>query len=280
MTKVSDSAKSELNKLARKFFCLFITICFFYFTGVFNELAFMIMLAIAFFVFACNGKRDKIIKDNKYDVNRQQAIKDYCDSLDSMKLTEINENWINRDFTTARFAKKDEISEIKADYFLYEFLLNRQGGSGLIFQDIKASYQFGLSSNIVKIDKINCLAFLPDPDATRGLLNQIIDFIYFGYLRPRAHMSDYTLEQIISVRKNINKNIEKNISKNYKKIFQILFSGESFRIAGKIIRNENGKKLLLITAVNTEKEHIVLLPEKTIVNIFENLNNICLKNMH
>ena len=284
MTKVSDNAKNELNKFGDFYFIFFSFMTIFCIGMLFlpnsDELKLCLLPIIIFVSYKWLIGRYKILTGNKDDTKREQAIKDYCDSLNGMELTKINENWINKDFTTARFAEKNEISEIKAYYFLYELLLSGKSNPGFVCQYIKINYQFGLSSNIVKIDKLNCLALLPDPDTTKNLLNQVIDFICFGYIRPREYIADYTSKQITSARKNIGKSIEEVVLRNYKKIFQILFSGVSFRIAGRIIKNKNGKKLLLITAIKTKKRRIVLLPEKTIVNIFENLNNICIKNIY
>ncbi|MCK5510381.1 hypothetical protein KAI65_02460 [Candidatus Parcubacteria bacterium] len=284
MTKVSDYARYELDKLGEFYFIIFWLM---FTTIVLSDskeiiiVKLLLLMIVLFLLSVWLIDRTRIIKENKRAAKRQKAIKE-CYHLFVVKDLIIHDNWLDKKLTSTRFIdNEEEKKEIAGNRFSYEIILDKANSGLNPWREVKVNTDFYVIENMIKIDGIDSLAFLPDPSETEGLLTGVFGFINYEYCLlkkiSRQH-SDYTFKALIDVFEKTKKNIRNVLLKNYQDALKIFLSGEEFEIAGETIKGEGDKKILLITAVRTETKYIVLFPEKSILDIFSSLNKIVLKN--
>ena len=158
---------------------------------------------------------------------------------------------------------------------LYKFFLDRQNTLG-VYQAVEAIiFLDNLDDDIVMMDEIDRVAFILSTGKIKLLLERFFHFIRWQYHNRRGlSMRDYTFKAIKDLSVHISAETERVILKKQKDVFKIFQSGEKFQIAGEIVKVGNGKEIFLITAVKTEKQHIVLFPIKMTKSMFAILNNI------
>jgi len=280
MTKVSDNAKGELNKFGDFYFTLFSLLAFFYVTTAwlldfsdFSAMQICLSPVVAFVLYKWLTGRYKIIKNNKKDVKREQAIKD-CreDCFIDVNITE--EVWIDKYLTSIRFFNAEESDKFQKNIFSYKFFLDKENTLG-VYQAVEAIVFLDNSDDIVMIDGIDHIAFMLSTSKIKLLLERLFHFIRWQYYNERdLSVRDYTFNAIKDLGGYVSAKAEKVVLKAQKDALKIFQSGEKFQVAGEVVKGGNGKKLFLITAVKTETQDIVLFPVKMVKSIFAGLNNI------
>ena len=283
MTKVSDYARSKLNKLGIDYFKFFIVIFAFCILRTMSlthkwiitvvhisrlEAFFLIFISFLLLV-QWLPRRAKIIKDYKKDKKRQWDIKDYRDSIASEELTKIYEDLLDKNLTFVGFI------DIKEDESLgCKILLNWENCGSDISREIKTSVNF-YAKNLISIDGIDGFVVLPDPYITKNLLEQALYFISSEYRRRKDMFTpDCTFTAVVDAKEDLDKKIYEILEKNYQDVLRLLLSKKEFKVAGKKIKEGAGKEFFLITSVIIEEEKYALLPTRAIKTIFSRINDI------
>lgn len=274
--KYSDYAKKRLNRLGwRTLYYVssfgLLALCFLFedsHATRWGLLALIFILFIGKTILWLNDRK-KITEENELDAVRKNAIENFYISIVNGKIGS-GENWmLNRKFTSPHL-----INVGKENCFGYEITLHEQNDR--ICQKITTNVSFySTSKNTFKIDGIDYPALLPRPDNIGLLLATVFNFISSKYRLQKnlIEKSDYTSKIIQDVREYIKGFINNILSKNYPTALNIFLSEKEFEIAGAVLEGKDNKKLLLITAIKTENEEIVLFPTKTITDIFSGLCN-------
>lgn len=288
MEKYSDYAKKKLNKLG-VLYLVFLVFVFALSSALgsnLKELTISIVLGLFGIIsYALNvwlNKRREIKEENEIDTLKKLQIEDYYMHIANRGI-ENKEKWLEKKIPSARFASDEEKMGIEENSFCYRIFLNyRHCGYG-IHEEMKIDYSFRLGSGkIMKMNGIDCLALLPYQNEAITLLVRIFDFIaeqrYKIALDGFPKKTDHTLKALENTRENIVKYVRNITSANYQDTLEIFLSGEEFEVAGIELDGGNNTKIFLLTAIREGDKEIVLFPTKTIVDIFDNLNSIVLKN--
>ncbi|MBU4082716.1 hypothetical protein KKB98_02090 [Patescibacteria group bacterium] len=288
MEKYSDYAKRKLNKLGRNYLMFLLLMSMFLVILILNlkEMTLSVVLGLFGIIsYALNvwlNKRREIKEENEIDTLKKLQIEDYYMHI-ANRGVENKERWLEKKILSARFASDEEKMGIEENSFCYRIFLNyRHCGYG-IHEEMKIDYSFRLGSGkIMKMNGIDCLALLPYQNEAITLLVRIFDFIaeqrYKIALDGFPKKTDHTLKALENTRENIVKYVRNITSANYQDTLEIFLSGEEFEVAGIELDGGNNTKIFLLTAIREGDKEIVLFPTKTIVDIFDNLNSIVLKN--
>ena len=286
MEKYSDYAKKELNKLAIVYlFVLIFTFIIILSSTILDPITIVNLLVatiITLVIAEWLNEKNEIKYKNEIDTLRKLQIEDYYMHIANRGI-ENKEKWLEKKIPSARFASDEEKMGIEENSFCYRIFLNyRHCGYG-IHEEMKIDYSFRLGSGkIMKMNGIDCLALLPYQNEAITLLVRIFDFIaeqrYKIALDGFPKKTDHTLKALENTRENIVKYVRNITSANYQDTLEIFLSGEEFEVAGIELDGGNNTKIFLLTAIREGDKEIVLFPTKTIVDIFDNLNSIVLKN--
>ncbi|MCG2809164.1 MAG: hypothetical protein L6275_02380 [Candidatus Portnoybacteria bacterium] len=286
MEKYSEYAKKKLDKLGIPYL-MFLVLIFVFSVALgrnLKELTINIvlgLLAIIFFGFIVWFTiRKEIKEENEIDTLKKLQIEDYYMHITSIGV-ENKERWLEKKILSARFASDEEKMGTEENSFYYNILLSGKGCGYGISKEMKMDYFFRPGSGkIMKIDGIDRLALLPYSTEARTLLTRIFDFIddKYKYKKNLTKKTNHTLKALRDTRKNIIEYVRNVLSVNYQDALEIFLSGEEFEVAGIELDGGNNTKIFLLTAIREGDKEIVLFPTKTIVDIFDNLNSIVLKN--
>ena len=288
MKKFSDYARGELNFLGIQalyyVFCLGAIIICFMFTHSYIKLWIVTFLSFIGILLFWYNFRGHIIKDNDLDIWGKEQIEKYFICVESEQI-KTSENWLDETFSSARLLNGEEENEITNAFvtnsFLHEIILSKQNPENRDFyREIKTHIYPYVSftpttGNIYKIDKMEPLVLLPDSRDTSDSLGRMFVFFKNKYQKNSPGRISYTSTKLNDVHAKFNEHIANILSKNYDKALHLFLSQEKFQIAGRKIKNGNGKSLFFITAIKKAGgQEIVLFPDETISEIFCKLEYI------